>query len=101
MIIVTGSVLARAETVDEVLGLCLEHVERSRREPGCLHHSVHRDVEDPFRAVFLELWADRASLAAHFSVPASLEFVTAVGALAADPPVLDVYEAARIDITEL
>jgi quinol monooxygenase YgiN len=67
----------------------------------CLHHSVHRDVEDPFRAVFLEHWVDRASLAAHFSVPASLEFVTAVSALAAEPPVLDVYEAERIDIAEL
>ena len=98
MIIVTGGVRARADTVDEVLALCLEHVERSRREPGCLLHSVHRDVEDPFRAVFLEHWADRASLAAHFSVPASREFVTAVSALAAEPPVLDVYEAERIDV---
>ena len=101
MIIVTGGVRARAETVDEVLGLCLEHVERSRREPGCLHHSVHQDVEDPLRAVFLEHWTDRASLAAHFSVPSSLEFVTTVSALAAEPPVLDVYEAERIDIAEL
>jgi quinol monooxygenase YgiN len=62
---------------------------------------VHRDVEDPLRAVFLEHWADRASLAAHFSVPASLEFVTAVSELAAEPPALDLYEAQPIDIAAL
>lgn len=101
MIVVTGGVSTRAETVDEVLALCLGHVERSRREPGCLLHSVHRDVEDPLRAVFLEHWADRASLAAHFAVPASLEFVTAVSALATERPTLDVYEAERIDIAAL
>ena len=43
------------ETLPEVLRLSLEHVNRSRLEPGCLLHSVHRDVEDPNRVVFLEV----------------------------------------------
>ena len=36
MILVTGSILARADTFDDVRRLCLEHVERSRKEPGCI-----------------------------------------------------------------
>jgi quinol monooxygenase YgiN len=93
MIIVTGSVHAREDTIDEVLGLSLEHVHRSRLEPGCLLHSVHRDVEDPLRVVFLEHWVDAAALTAHFEVPASLAFATAVGALADRRPELDIYDA--------
>jgi quinol monooxygenase YgiN len=101
VIIVTGSVRARAETVAEVVALALEHVERSRGEPGCLLHSVHHDVEDPLRLVFVEHWADKAALAAHFAVPASGEFVTQVGALAAESPTLEMYEAVPIDFDAL
>ena len=47
-------------------------------EPGCLLHSVHHDVEDPNRLVFIEHWADRAALDTHFRVPASGTFVQAL-----------------------
>jgi quinol monooxygenase YgiN len=98
--IVTGSVRAQAETIDDVVALALEHVERSRAEPGCLLHSVHRDVEDPLRLVFLEHWADRAALATHFAVPASGEFVTKVSALAVGSPI-EMYEATPFDVAAL
>ena len=93
MILVTGSVKARPETLAEVLRLSLEHVRRSRLEPGCLLHSVHHDVEDPNRLVFLEHWADRDALVAHFGVQASGEFARTMGDLAAEPPTLDIYDA--------
>jgi quinol monooxygenase YgiN len=93
VVIVTGSVTAREEHVDEVERLSLEHVRRSRTEPGCLLHSVHRDVEDPRRFVFLEHWADREALSRHFEVPASGRFVAAVSALAADTPTISVFTA--------
>src|SRR5438105_3412802 len=69
MIIVTGSILARADTFDEVLRLSREHVERSRKEPGCVSHAVHVDCENPLRLFFFEQWADEAALRAHFAVP--------------------------------
>jgi quinol monooxygenase YgiN len=93
MILVTGSILARPETIEELLALSLEHVTRSRAEPGCRSHAVHRDAENPLRLVFLEEWDDRAALAAHFAVPASRAFVKAAGALAAGAPTLSVFEA--------
>jgi quinol monooxygenase YgiN len=95
MMIVTGSILARAETFDELLAASLEHVRRSRAEPGCISHAVHRDVEDEHRLVFLERWADRASLDDHFRVPASADFVRTVTRLAAQPPTMVIYEATR------
>ena len=50
MIVVTGSVTARADSFDEVRKLSLEHVHRSRTEPGCISHAVHVDCENPQRS---------------------------------------------------
>jgi quinol monooxygenase YgiN len=96
MIIVTGSVLARADSADQLLALSLEHVRRSRDEPGCRAHAVHRDAENPLRLVFLEEWEDRTAVAAHFAVPASRAFAKAAAALAAEPPTLNVYDATPV-----
>jgi quinol monooxygenase YgiN len=98
MIIVTGSVKARPESLDEARRLSLEHVHRSRLEPGCLLHSVHHDLEDANRLVFLEHWADRDALKTHFRVPASIAFATALGDLAAEPPVIEIFAAERADL---
>ncbi len=93
MLIVTGTIQARPETLDELLALSLDHVRRSRGEPGCLLHSVHRDVEDPLRLQFLEHWADADALRAHFRVPASAAFVQAAAPLAVGRPEMVIYDA--------
>jgi quinol monooxygenase YgiN len=96
MILVTGSVTARPERLAEALALSLEHVHRSRTEPGCLAHAVHHDAENPQRLMFVERWADRAALDAHFAVPASRAFGKALAGLAAVPPDLQIYEATQV-----
>jgi quinol monooxygenase YgiN len=93
MILVTGDILANDDKADEVLALCLEHVRRSRTEPGCISHAVHRDLENPLRLVFVEQWADRAALLAHFAVPASRAFAAAASELATARPTIQIYEA--------
>ncbi|MDQ6639211.1 MAG: antibiotic biosynthesis monooxygenase [Pseudomonadota bacterium] len=98
MIIVTGSLQARLDTFDELRRLSLEHVARSRAEPGCLEHGVAVDANDGLRLLFFERWADRDSLIAHFSVPASREFAKQVARLSAHPPGLATYEAAEISL---
>jgi quinol monooxygenase YgiN len=96
MILVTGSVVARQETFDDVRRLSLEHVHRSRTEPGCISHAVHVDCDNPLRLVFIEQWADRAALLAHFAVPASREFVRALKPLAA-ATTLEIYDATSLE----
>ena len=98
MIVVTGSVTARDDSFDEVRRLSLEHVRRSRQEPGCLSHAVHVDCENPLRLVFLEQWADRAALLTHFAVPASRDFVRALQPLAAGATTLEIYEATAVKL---
>lgn len=98
MLIVTGSVRARPDTIERVLALSLEHVRRSRQEPGCLLHSVHRDAEDPMRLVFLEHWVDADALREHFQVSASGVFVTEVAALADGSPEMAIYDARPLSV---
>src|SRR5258708_1102927 len=97
MIVVTGSVTARQDSFDEVRRLSLEHVHRSRDEPGCISHAVHVDCENPLRLVFLEQWADRAALLAHFAVPASHDFVRSLQSMAAAATTIDLYAATRLE----
>ena len=98
MIIVTGTVHARADALPEVLAAALEHVRRSRTEPGCLLHSVHQSAEDPTRVGFLEHWADRDALSTHFAQPGSRAFVQAIAGLAVERPTLEIYEATPVEI---
>ena len=97
MIVVTGSAIARGDTFDEVRKLGLEHVRRSRAEPGCISHAVHVDCENPLKLVFLERWADRAALLAHFSVPASREFARALQSRVSEPTTMEIYEATKLE----
>jgi quinol monooxygenase YgiN len=97
MIVVTGSVTARQDSFDEVRRLSLEHVDRSRGGPGCVSHAVHVDCENPLRLVFFEQWADRATLLAHFAVPASRDFVKSLQSLAAAATTIELYDATRLE----
>jgi quinol monooxygenase YgiN/predicted enzyme related to lactoylglutathione lyase len=96
VLLVTGSVTVRPDAIDEAVGIALEHVHRSRTEPGCLLHSVHRDVEDPNRLVFLEHWQDRAALDQHFVVPESGRFVEQLAALAVEAPTMEIFDTAPL-----
>lgn len=97
MILVTGSVIARQETFDDVRRLSLDHVHRSRTEAGCISHAVHVDCDNPLRLVFIEQWADRDALLAHFAVPASREFVRALREFAATATTLEIYDATPLE----
>ena len=96
MILVIGSVTAKPGRYEEALALSQEHVARSRIEPGCVSHAVHRDTENPDRLVFVEEWVDQASLQQHFKVPASRAFAKALAELASQTPTMAVYDAAKL-----
>jgi quinol monooxygenase YgiN len=97
MIIVTGSITAKAGRMEELIALSLDHVRRSRQEPGCISHAVYLDTEDPDRLFFFEQWADRDALEAHFAVPASRAFVRAARLLSLNPPVMNIYDAGQLE----
>ncbi|PLW68987.1 putative quinol monooxygenase [Pseudohalioglobus lutimaris] len=98
MIIVLGSVIVDEAKVSEALEQSRVHVARSRAEPGCISHAVYQDPEVKGKLVFVEEWQDKESLAKHFQVPASGEFVKAVSEFAVEPPSMSVFSAERVEI---
>ncbi len=96
MILVWGSVSIADGNLAEALQLSLEHVDRSRREPGCRSHNVSIDAEDETRLTFHEEWEDLAALHQHFEVEESVKFARRLTELAADQPEVRIYEALRV-----
>ena len=98
MIIVLGSARVRADATEQAFTISQEHVHRSRSEPGCVSHAVYWDPEQAGRLVFVEQWADREALWAHFQVPASRAFAKALGGLAVEPPEMSLFDATALPI---
>jgi quinol monooxygenase YgiN len=98
VIIITGSIIGSTETVDELEQLALEHVRRSRQEPGCLSHTVFRDAENPLRLFFYEQWSDLDAVRTHFAVPESGAYVAAAARLCESPPVLELFDSTPVKV---
>ena len=96
MIVVWGSVEALDESLEEMLRLSLEHVSRSRVEPGCMSHTVSIDAENHNRLNFFEEWQDMDALQQHFEVSTSIAFAARLVELSAEPPDLRIYDSSRI-----
>jgi quinol monooxygenase YgiN len=101
MIVISGLIVCKPSTFDEVFELSIGHTQRSRAVPGCEMHTAHIDAENGLRIVFLEHWSDRASVLAHFADQRSKEFIERVRELAAEPPRLQIIEGEEIAVTDL
>lgn len=96
MIIVWGFVDIDAVHLADAQELSLEHVRRSRGEPGCISHCVSVDREIENRLNFFEEWADMESLQQHFEVPESAAFAQRLGEMAVAPPQIQIYAGERV-----
>lgn len=96
MLMVIGSLTVTPADFDIVMQASLDHVHRSRLEPGCISHAVHVDAENPCRLVFVEEWADMAALHAHFAVPESQAFGALMARHAIDGTGINILEATLI-----
>lgn len=99
MIIVHGKVSIRPDLLAAALQLSIEHVRRSRAEPGCLEHGVTQDPEMPTQLQFVERWADKPALLAHFAVKESVDFVRALARMAAAKPEISIFSAELISLS--
>ena len=96
MIIVTGSVTARADSLDSLRQASIDHVHRSLAEDGCLYHSVQADCENPLRLFFYERWRDMAALKLHFTQPGTATLLAAIRDHAASSEPVTMYEASEL-----
>lgn len=62
------------ESSDEAMAALKELVHETRKEPGCISYILTQDRANPARYMFLEVWADAASLQKHGNAPHIQEF---------------------------
>jgi quinol monooxygenase YgiN len=65
MLKVVAKNYADPKRIDEILSLCRELVETTRRERGCISYGVYRDAEHPELLTMIEEWESREDLDAH------------------------------------
>jgi quinol monooxygenase YgiN len=66
---IIGTVTAKPDTREELLGLLAAQVAPTRAEPGCLNYDFHVDARDACCFVFYENWSTQADLDAHLAMP--------------------------------
>jgi quinol monooxygenase YgiN len=66
---IIGTVTAKPDTREELLGLLAAQVAPTRAEPECLNYDFHVDARDPCCFVFYENWSTQADLDAHLAMP--------------------------------
>lgn len=96
MIIVWGAVDIAEGNIEAALEMSIKHVHRSRKERGCISHSVHIDAENKNRLAFFEEWQDMEALQQHFAVPESGLFVKSISQLASTAPIMKLYASNQI-----
>lgn len=97
MIIVWGSATITEDGFAEARQISLEHVARSRREAGCISHSVSVDAENDRRLTFFEEWEDLAVLHQHFKVAESIAFAARLTELASGEAEIRIFESSRVN----
>jgi quinol monooxygenase YgiN len=96
MIIVMARVKVLSDKLDEAPSLSKQHVDRSRKEPGCFAHAVYKDLDQDDHLVFIEEWESQDALTRHFAVPASIDFVNTLISMAVGRPRFRLYTATEL-----
>nr|WP_210286853.1 putative quinol monooxygenase [Ancylobacter tetraedralis] len=82
----------RVESIDLVLPLYRELVEKTRQEARCLAYDLFIDQKDPGHFVFVEEWPDRAALDAHCRTEHFTRLVPLINAHQRQPCIITLME---------
>jgi quinol monooxygenase YgiN len=97
LLLVIGRVTCEPERREELVALCREMQDASRREDGCVRYGFFAAVEDPNSFVAVEEWADRDALDRHFAQPHLHEFARGLLELVSQQPEVAIHEIAGTD----
>ncbi|HZA78845.1 MAG TPA: putative quinol monooxygenase [Acidimicrobiales bacterium] len=76
------------DKLEQILRGC---VAATHDEPGNLHYSLHRSVEDPDVVVGIERWTSQEALDAHFATPHIKTVIAETGPILSAPPEVQVF----------
>ena len=91
MVTVVAKNTINLDKYDEVMALCKELVEETRKEEGCIKYEVHQDVNDKSVLTMIEAWESQASLDKHMQSEHFTRIVPLLGPLMVAETDMNVY----------
>jgi len=67
MVRVVAEKIIQTENLDAFMKLNAEMIAETRKENGCILYAFHQNEDDPTHFSYIETWASRADLEAHFN----------------------------------
>lgn len=91
MIKVVAKNFAQEDKINEILELCKELVEMTRKEDGCIKYEMYQDEEDARILTMIEEWESRQALDKHLKSEHFTRIVPMLGKLMSKETVMNVY----------
>ena len=91
MIKIVAKMVIQEDKVEEFLKITQELVEKSAAEEGNISYSLNRNIKNPNVFCFIEFWKDQDAIESHNASEHFTRILPATGALAAEPPQIDLY----------
>jgi quinol monooxygenase YgiN len=82
---IIGTVVAKPEKREELMGLLAAQVAPTRAEPGCVNYDFHCDKADPNTFVFYENFVSKEALDEHLQKPHLKPLMDRLDELLAEP----------------
>ena len=91
MIKVVAKNFAKEDKVNEVLRLCRELIDATRKEEGCKKYELYQDEKDSTIVTFIEEWESREALEKHLKSEHFTRIVPLLGNLMRKEAEMNVY----------
>jgi quinol monooxygenase YgiN len=91
MIKVVAKGFAQEDKVNEVIEMCKELVELTRKEEGCISYELYQDINDSTILTFIEEWESQEALDKHNKSEHFTRIVPMKGKLMAKPTEVTIY----------
>lgn len=91
MVKVVAKNFAKKDTIDEIIKLCKELVQETRKEEGCIKYEMYQDENEPTILTMVEEWESRESLDNHMKSEHFQRIVPMLGKLMVRETDINVY----------
>ena len=91
MIKVVAKHFAKEDKVNEIIELCKELVQETRKEEGCIKYEVYQDEKDLTILTMVEEWESREKLEKHMETKHFQRIVPMLGKLMVKETDMNVY----------
>lgn len=98
MVILTGWLAIKPDFRSRFMRAGYAMLPLSRAEAGCLEYNFYVDAHSDCRFIFVEKWASREALEAHFQTPHFKTFFEVIEAIAGEAPTVEIHTVSATEV---